>query len=60
MTSATFDFSGKTILITGAATGIGRATAQAFAKAKAAVVIGDVDPRAEETVKLITDAGGHR
>jgi NAD(P)-dependent dehydrogenase (short-subunit alcohol dehydrogenase family) len=58
MTSTIFDFSGKTVLITGAATGIGRATARAFAKAGAAVVIGDVDPRAEETVKLITDAGG--
>jgi NAD(P)-dependent dehydrogenase (short-subunit alcohol dehydrogenase family) len=58
MTSTTFDFSGKTVLVTGAATGIGRATALAFAKAKAAVVIGDVDPRAEETVELITEAGG--
>lgn len=58
MTSMTFDFSGKTVVITGAATGIGRATARAFAKARAAVVIGDVDARAEETVQFITDAGG--
>lgn len=58
MTRVTFDFSKKTVLITGAATGIGRATARAFGEAGASVVIGDVDPRAEETVKLITDAGG--
>lgn len=58
MTSVTYDFSGKTVLITGAATGIGRATARAFAKAGANVVIGDVDPRADETVELITKDGG--
>lgn len=56
--SVTFDFSGKTVLITGGATGIGRATAQAFASAGAAVVIGDVDDRAQETVQLIESAGG--
>jgi NAD(P)-dependent dehydrogenase (short-subunit alcohol dehydrogenase family) len=37
------DFEGRTVLITGAATGVGRATALAFAAARAAVVIGDVD-----------------
>jgi NAD(P)-dependent dehydrogenase (short-subunit alcohol dehydrogenase family) len=58
MTTITYDFSGKTVLITGAATGIGRATALAFAKSGAAVVIGDVDPRGTETVQLITQAGG--
>lgn len=52
------DFEGKTVLITGAATGIGRATALAFAAAHAAVVIGDVDPRAETTAKDIVTAGG--
>ena len=51
-------FEGKTVLITGGATGIGRATAQAFAKAGAGVMIGDVDARAEETVALIEGAGG--
>lgn len=49
----TFDFAGKTVVITGGATGIGRATAQAFAKAGANVVIGDVSPEANETVALI-------
>lgn len=52
------DFEGRTVLITGAATGIGRATAFAFAAARAAVVIGDVDPRAETTAKDIVTAGG--
>ncbi|ODT74272.1 MAG: short chain dehydrogenase [Pelagibacterium sp. SCN 64-44] len=52
------DFKGKVVLITGAATGIGRATALAFAAAGAAVVIGDVDPRAEATAGEIVKARG--
>lgn len=52
------DYTNKTVLITGAATGIGRATAQAFATAGARVVVGDLDDRGEETVQLITEAGG--
>lgn len=36
------DFSGKVALVTGAATGMGLATAQAFAEAGAAVVLADV------------------
>jgi len=52
------DFSGKTVLVTGAATGIGRATGMAFAEQGATVVIGDVDPRARETVQLIEATGG--
>ena len=51
-------FTGKTILITGGATGIGRATAQAFAAEGASVMIGDIDRRATETVDLIRGAGG--
>jgi NAD(P)-dependent dehydrogenase (short-subunit alcohol dehydrogenase family) len=51
-------FEGKTVLITGGATGIGRATAQAFAREGAAVMIGDVDDRAAETVSLIEAEGG--
>lgn len=48
----------KVVLITGAASGIGRATALAFAEAGAKVVIGDVDPRAEETVNEIVTRNG--
>jgi NAD(P)-dependent dehydrogenase (short-subunit alcohol dehydrogenase family) len=51
-------FKAKTVLITGGATGIGRATALAFALEGAAVMIGDVDDRAAETVALIEAAGG--
>jgi NAD(P)-dependent dehydrogenase (short-subunit alcohol dehydrogenase family) len=51
------DFEGRTVLITGAATGIGRATALAFAAARAAVLIGDVDSRAEDTVREIIENG---
>lgn len=51
-------FHGKAVLVTGAATGIGRATARAFAAEGAAVMIGDVDARAAETVDLIVGAGG--
>jgi len=52
------DFEGRTVLITGAATGIGRATALAFAAARASVVIGDVDPRAQATADDIVADGG--
>jgi NAD(P)-dependent dehydrogenase (short-subunit alcohol dehydrogenase family) len=52
------DFEGRTVLITGAATGIGRATALAFAAARAAVLIGDVDSRAGDTVREIIANGG--
>ncbi len=51
-------FDGKAVMITGGATGIGRATALAFARAGAAVMIGDVDARAADTVAAITEAGG--
>lgn len=52
-------FSGKAALVTGAASGIGRASALAFAQAGAAVIAADIDPDgAEETVRLIAGAGG--
>jgi NAD(P)-dependent dehydrogenase (short-subunit alcohol dehydrogenase family) len=51
-------FDDKVVLITGGATGIGRATALAFARQGATVVIGDVDERAAETVHLLEEAGG--
>lgn len=58
MQNITFDFNGKTVVITGAASGIGRATALAFAKNGANVVIGDVSQGAEETVSMIQKEGG--
>ena len=39
------DFSGKVALVTGAAAGMGLATAQAFAKAGAAVMLADFKAR---------------
>lgn len=52
------DFTGKSVLITGAATGIGRATALAFARQGASLAIGDVDARGEELAAQITRDGG--
>ncbi len=50
---------GKVALVTGAAAGIGRATAIAFAAAGARVVVSDVDDEGgEETVLMIDGAGG--
>ena len=50
---------GKVAIVTGASAGIGRATALAFAREGARVVVADVQPGAgEETVRLIADAGG--
>ena len=56
--AGTSDFSGKAVLITGGATGIGRATALAFAAAGASVMIGDTDERAEETVNSVHNQAG--
>ena len=50
---------GKVAVITGGASGIGRATALAFAREGARVVIGDIDTAgAEQTVATIRDTGG--
>lgn len=52
-------FSGKVALVTGAAAGIGRATAIAFARAGAKVVVADIEPNGgQETVDLIVNLGG--
>lgn len=49
----------KVAIVTGAAMGIGRASAIAFARAGAAVVIADLDEAGmAETARLITDEGG--
>ena len=53
------DFSGKTVLITGAAVGIGRACALQFAEKGANVVLVDYNPETlaetEKEIKEITD-----
>jgi NAD(P)-dependent dehydrogenase (short-subunit alcohol dehydrogenase family) len=56
---ANYDFTGKVIFITGASTGIGRATALGFAKSKAKVMVADVNTDAGwATVQMIREKGG--
>ena len=53
------DFTGKVALVTGAAAGMGLATAQAFVNAGASVVLADINEAAvKDTVAEITKAGG--
>jgi NAD(P)-dependent dehydrogenase (short-subunit alcohol dehydrogenase family) len=52
-------FDGKVAFVTGATSGIGRATALAFAREGASVVVADIAADgAEETARLIEQAGG--
>lgn len=53
------DFSGKVAFVTGAAGGIGRAAALAFAREGASVVVADIsEPDNQETARMIEAAGG--
>jgi NAD(P)-dependent dehydrogenase (short-subunit alcohol dehydrogenase family) len=52
VTSPTYDFSDRVALVTGAASGMGFATAQAFAEAGAGVVLAD---RNHEAVQAATE-----
>jgi NAD(P)-dependent dehydrogenase (short-subunit alcohol dehydrogenase family) len=50
---------GKVALVTGGASGIGRAAARALAREGAAVVVGDINEAGgEETIRPIKEAGG--
>jgi 3-oxoacyl-[acyl-carrier protein] reductase len=54
-----FDLTGQVAVLTGAASGIGRATALVLSGAGATVVLGDIDgPGVEATVKEIDGRGG--
>ncbi|SFH20677.1 short chain dehydrogenase [Streptomyces mirabilis] len=53
----TYDFAGQVAFVTGASSGMGLATARAFAASGAAVALADIDERAvNQAAKDITDA----
>jgi NAD(P)-dependent dehydrogenase (short-subunit alcohol dehydrogenase family) len=54
-----YEFEGKVAIVTGAASGIGRASAQYYAREGAKVVVSDVNEQGgQETVRLIQASGG--
>lgn len=51
------DFSGKVVIVTGGASGIGLETVKAFASAGASVVIADIAPDSEEVTRELQQQG---
>lgn len=58
--TVTYDFSGQVALVTGAASGMGLVTAQAFARAGAAVALADIHPDAVAAAADSLVAEGHQ
>jgi NAD(P)-dependent dehydrogenase (short-subunit alcohol dehydrogenase family) len=56
----TYDFTGQVAFITGASSGMGLATARAFAEAGAAVTLADVNADALQAAERELTAAGHR
>ena len=55
-----YDFRGQVALVTGASSGMGLATARAFAEAGAAVVLADINERALRTATDALNSAGHQ
>jgi NAD(P)-dependent dehydrogenase (short-subunit alcohol dehydrogenase family) len=58
MTRVSHNFENKVVLITGVSSGIGLATALAFAECGAKLVLGDISAEASDTAATITGLGG--
>ncbi len=58
MREPTYDFQGQVALVTGASSGMGLATAHAFAEARASVVLADINEEALRSATESLTAGG--